>query len=159
MSNKIQKGFGYFLKIGTVLSTFCFIMITLIQIYARFFMTKAPSWTEEAARLFFVFAMAFGAGLAMKTEFYVSFDFIFNKFSESLQFRLKQLSYIVIVIVCISMIYYGFAFIINGINEQSPSMKFSMAIPFASMPLLGFVIGFYAVSKLIESSTSKTKIK
>ncbi len=155
MIKKIQKIVGVFLKAGTVLSTLGFITITLIQIYGRFFMEKAPSWTEEAARLFFVFAIAFSSGLAMKSNFYVSFDFIFNKISKAWQNHIQKMTYISILVLCFMFSFYGMLFVYSGWQEQSPSMKFPMAIAFMSMPLLGFAIAFYTVLKMIKMFNTK----
>lgn len=156
MINKIQKKIGVFLKAGTIISTFGFIVITLIQIYGRFFMDKAPSWTEEASRLLFVFAIAFSSGLAMKTDFYVSFDFIFNKITKNWQNHLRKSTYILIIFLCAIFIFYGIQMVSSGWKEQSPSMKFPMAIAFISMPLMGFAIAFYAFIKVVKMT--KTKI-
>ncbi|WP_298535335.1 TRAP transporter small permease [uncultured Algibacter sp.] len=153
--NKIQKGLGVFLKAGTILSTFGFIGITLIQIYGRFFMDKAPSWTEEASRLLFVFAIAFSSGLAMKTDFYVSFDFIFNKFSKIWQKHLLKATYLFVIVLCIIFTFYGMQLVEAGWKEQSPSMKFPMAIAFISMPLMGLTIGIYALLKMFKLFKTK----
>ena len=71
------------LKFGTLISAAGFIGSTLIQIYARFFMESAPSWTEEAARFFFIYAMSFAAGLAMKDKYYVHLDLVYDKLKEN----------------------------------------------------------------------------
>ena len=68
------------LKYGTLICTYAFIASVLIQIYARFFMESAPSWTEEASRLFFVYAIAFASGLAYRDGYYVALDFFFSLF-------------------------------------------------------------------------------
>ncbi len=152
---KMQRLVGIFLKVGTILSTLSFIISTLIQIYGRFFMEKAPSWTEEAARLFFVFAIAFSSGLAMKGNFYVSFDFIFKKITAEWQTRIKKITYIFVIILCTIIVAYGLLLVQAGWQEQSPSMKFPMAIAFMSIPLLGFAIAFYAFIKMIKIFKTK----
>ena len=40
------------MKWGTFLSTLGFVLAILLQIFARLFLATAPSWTEEAARVF-----------------------------------------------------------------------------------------------------------
>jgi len=55
------------MKWGTFLSTLGFVAAILLQIFARLFLATAPSWTEEAARVFFVIAIGFSAGLALRT--------------------------------------------------------------------------------------------
>ena len=52
--------FGKILSAGTLISTLALLSSVIIQIYGRFFMESAPSWTEEAARVFFIYTMSFG---------------------------------------------------------------------------------------------------
>ncbi|MEM1124879.1 MAG: TRAP transporter small permease subunit, partial [Bacteroidota bacterium] len=84
----MQKYFTKFLKYGTLISTYGLIGSVLLQIFARFFLTNTPAWTEEASRLFFIYAMAFAAGLALKSDEYVALDLFFEKLSPVLQKRL-----------------------------------------------------------------------
>ncbi len=150
MTRKVEKVLGSFLKAGAILSTIGFMLSTLIQIYGRFFMEKAPSWTEEAARLCFVFAIAFSSGLAMKSNFYVYFDFLFRKFSRDWQYRITIVMYLFVMVLFAVFSFYGVLMVKSGWQEQSPSMKFPMAIAFISMPLLGLTIAFYTFFKMIK---------
>lgn len=68
-----MKFIAKILKFGTLFSTLGFIVSTLIQVYARFFMESAPPWTEEAARVFFIHAVSFAAGLAMRGQLLCKF--------------------------------------------------------------------------------------
>ncbi len=136
------------LKAGTLISTFGFIGATLIQIYARFFMDNAPAWTEEASRFFFVYAVSFAAGLAMKDHYYVSLDVLFNNL------KAHQKKWIEVGIaaftLCLFLILaiFSIQFIVLGIPEKSPSLGISMALAFASMLVLGTSISLYALLDL-----------
>ena len=124
---QIVKRISWFLKYGTLVSSLGFIGATLIQIYARFFMDSAPSWTEEAARFFFIYAMCFAAGLAMKDGSYVHFDVLYNKMKKGQQ---RILDIIISVFTLLP--------------EQSPSLDVSMAFAFGSMAIMGLFVSFFA---------------
>lgn len=154
---KLQKLLGKFFKWGTLLSTLGFVGCTIIQIYARFFMEKAPSWTEEAARLFFVFAIGFASGLALKSNYYVHFDFLFEKMKSSWKKRLIVCIDTFTFILFLVFTYYSLQFVAAGLVEKSPSLKFPMAVAFFGVTLIGFAITFYSFTRLIHHF--KTKIK
>ncbi|GAA4952537.1 TRAP transporter small permease [Algibacter agarivorans] len=147
----LKKGVGRFLKYGTLISSFCFIAVTLIQIYARFFMDSAPSWTEEAARFFFIYAMSFAAGLAMKGGYYVHFDVIYNKMSIRQQNILSIIVSLFTIVLFLILTVYAIQFVKVGIIEHSPSLGVSMAIAFASMVIMGAFITVYAIWDLLKS--------
>ena len=88
----MEKSISRFLKYGTLLSTYGLIGSVLLQIFARFFLTNIPPWTEEASRLFFIYATSFAAGLALKNKYYVHLDVFYNQLSS----RVKDILLIVI---------------------------------------------------------------
>ena len=62
-----------FLSIGGMAVTVC------VQVFARFFLPSAPDWTEELARIFFIFSVGFGAGLAIRDHGYVNLNTFLGK--------------------------------------------------------------------------------
>ncbi len=136
------------LKWGSLLMTGAFIGCVVVQIYARLFLATAPSWTEEAARLFFLLAIAFAAGPALKREAYVYFDFLF----ERLGARWRRLLTLTIDVSTVGLfllfLYYAVVFTAMGTVERSPTLQFPMAIAFGGMVILALSILLYAVDQL-----------
>jgi TRAP-type C4-dicarboxylate transport system permease small subunit len=139
---------GRILKLGTLFSTFGFVGATLIQIYARFFMESAPAWTEEAARFFFVYAMSFAAGLAMKSKYYVHLDVLFNTLKDNQKKRLETGISLCTLLLFLILAIYSIQFILLGIPEKSPSLGISMSLAFTSMFIMGFSVSLYALFDL-----------
>lgn len=135
------------LKYGTLLSTAGFAACVLLQIFARLALPTAPAWTEEAARLFFVLAVGCAAGLALRSGEYVHFDFVFRRLSPKLQ-RALAIGIDALTVALFAVFTVGAVrFAGMGLVERSPSLRFPMAIPFASMLLLGGgVLAFAAVA-------------
>lgn len=150
------KYVGIVMKYGTFLSTLGFVAAILIQIFARLFLATAPSWTEEAARVFFVLAIGCSAGLALRSGEYVNFDFFYQRMSEPWQRRLAFLIDLFTVLLFALFTVYAVQFTVMGWAERSPSLKFPMAIPFAGMLILGFSLLVYAVDRLRRYFTTKT---
>ena len=139
-----------FLKYGTLIFTFAFMASVLLQIFARFFLASAPSWTEEASRLFFIYAIAFSAGIAIKGGYYVSLEYFFNLFPSKMQRVLEK-----IIPICGSLLFgviafYSFQFVYLGHQEHSPSMAMSMSIAFFSMVVLFISLCYYSIRPLFQ---------
>ncbi|MGL1885128.1 MAG: TRAP transporter small permease subunit [Reichenbachiella sp.] len=145
-----------FLRYGTLLSTVGFVGATIIQIYARFFMDSAPSWTEEASRFFFVYAMSFAAGIAMKDKEYVHLDLIYDRLTDTKKQILDSIISLTTVGLFLVIGIYAIQYISLGMNESSPSLGWSMAIAFSSILLMALSIGIYA---LVDFITIKRRIK
>ena len=136
------------LKWGTLIMTGAFIGCVLVQIYARLFLTTAPSWTEEAARLFFVLAIAFAAGPALKRDAYVYFDFLYDRLAPRRQRWLTVTIDVLTVGLFLLFLYHAVVFTSMGTVERSPTLKFPMAIAFGSMVILALSVLLYAVDRL-----------
>ncbi|MEM1357286.1 MAG: TRAP transporter small permease subunit [Bacteroidota bacterium] len=139
---------GRGLKWGTMISTLGFASCILLQIFARLLLPTAPSWTEEAARLFFVLAIGFSAGLALRSGSYVNFDFFYRRMKPTWQRWLVFGIDLLTVLLFTTFTLYAVRFTYIGWEESSPSLKFPMAIPFLGMFLLGSSILVYALAYL-----------
>lgn len=146
---------GRVLKWGTLLTTACFVACILVQIYARLFLETAPSWTEEAARLFFVLSVGFAAGPALKSDFYVYFDFLYARLSARGRWLLTLVIDATTVALFGLFLFYALRFTGMGLVERSPSLKFPMAIAFLSMVVLGVSVLIFAVDRLRRHLTAQ----
>ena len=145
---RFVKYFGTVMKWGTLVSTLGFVSCVLLQIYARLFLALAPSWTEEAARLFFVVAIGFAAGLGLRSGEYVHFDFLFQRMNVAWQRRVALgVDLLTVALVGVFLVF-AVEFTVLGWAERSPSLKFPMAIPFAGMVVMGGSLLVYAVDRL-----------
>jgi len=141
---KVSRILGRILKYGTLISTLGLIGTVLLQIFARFLLESAPSWTEEASRFLFIYAISFAAGLAMKQKYYVHLDLIFNKLSPKGQQLLEFLIAVFVILLFGIFTFFSVQFISLGHAETSPSMSIPMSFAFLSMFVMGISISFFA---------------
>ena len=132
------------LKYGTIASTYLLIGSVLLQIFARFFLPNTPAWTEEASRLFFVYAISFAAALALRGNEYVYLEFFYEKLPAGLQRVLNVLIPLLTALLFLLLGIYAVSFVALGHPEHSPSMKFSMSYVFFSMVVLAFSMSYFA---------------
>jgi len=152
---KLEHLISRFLKYGTLISTLALILSVVIQIYARFFMESAPSWTEEASRVFFIYAISFAAGLAYKQHYYVFLDLISSHLKAKGNWMLDLTVNLLVFLLFLVLAIFSIPYIHMGLDERSPSLGFNMAISFASMLLLGTSLCFYAFLKIIKLIQNK----
>ena len=144
------RHFGLVLKYATGLATLGFVVVILLQIFARLLLPTAPSWTEEAARIFFVLAVGCAAGLALRSGEYVHFDFFYQRMSPAWQRRLRLVIDLATVVLFAVFTFYALRFTAMGLAERSPSLKFPMAVPFAGTVVLGGSLLVYAADRLLR---------
>lgn len=148
--NNLNRFVSRILKYGTLFSTMVLILSVLVQIYARFFMDSAPSWTEEASRLFFIYAISFASGLAFKQNYFVSLDLISARLSKKGNAILEIIVTGLVLILFFVMTIFSIFYIKLGYIEKSPSLGFNMSISFTSILLMSLAICFFASLRFIQ---------
>lgn len=140
----MEKRIARLLKYGVLASTYCLIGSVLLQVVARYLLPETPAWTEEASRLFFVYAISFAAGLGLKEGYYVHMEAFFDLFPARVKRILGIATPVIIFLLVLCLAFYSVSFVLLGIAEKSPSMKFSMAYVFFSMVILAFSMSYFA---------------
>lgn len=147
----MRKAIGKILKIGTLISTWGLIAMVILQIICRFSWFDTPSWTEEASRILFIYAISFASGLALKSSnYYVALDAFYNMFNPKFRRFLDKSIPAVIFILFAIFTFYSIHFISLGMIEKSPSMGFNMGVAFCSMFIIGASLCYYAWHKIIQ---------
>lgn len=129
---------------GTLICAVGLIVCVVIQIYARFFMDQAPSWTEEASRFFFVYSVSFAAGPALRQRYFVALDLLTARLSANGSRRISLLVNILVFALFLLMAVFAVPLVQMGMDETSPSMGFPMAMAFFSILIMGASLAFYA---------------
>ena len=68
------------LKMGSIASLAGMVSVVMLQVVARLFFPKVPTWTEEVSRLMLLYTVGFSAGLAVKERAYVNVDILTSRF-------------------------------------------------------------------------------
>lgn len=146
----IKKAIGKFLKYGTLISTYGLIISVALQIYARFFMSNTPAWTEETSRLFFIYTISFASGLALKDNYFVYLDVFFERLNPSFQSKIIFFIHLIIFILFGLMFYHAALFVKLGLPEKSASMGTSMSLTFFSMVIMSAFMAYYSFLALLK---------
>ncbi len=146
-------------KTFEILTVLCFVGIILIvslQILTRFIPFSAV-WTEELTRFLFLYAVAFGAPLAMKRKEFINIDFIYKIIPNKILPYYQALLYVIVIITCFSIAYQGYKFMLIGKGQTSATMAIEMSWIHASIGVSVLFIGVYAILNIIELFTSTRK--
>lgn len=147
-----------FLEWGTVVSALGLIGTVVLQIVTRrFFVDFAPSWTEEASRFFFIYAISFGAGLAQKEGYFISMDYFYNIFNPKMRGVLDLLISVSSIVLFLLVSIFSIFFIRLGTIETSPSLGLPMSIAFTSMFIMSASVLYFLVVQLYDKIKTANK--
>ena len=139
-----------FLKYGTLLTSLGFVMTVSLQIFARFFLSDVPPWTEEASRILFIYAIAFSSGLAYRGNYFVFLEAFYASFSDILKKKIDLISPILSLVLFGFCGFYSLSMLEMGLNEYSPTLHILMIIPFLSILILCLSISYYSLMAFLK---------
>jgi TRAP-type transport system small permease protein len=132
-------------KAGALVSLVSMIAVVSLQVFSRYFMDTTPHWTEEAARMLFIYAVAFGTGAGIQNGDFIRLDLIGKYLSPAAEWWLDVATDAIIVIFAVFLIAGSIQFISLGMDELSPALQITMGFVFISIALIGLAIILFTV--------------
>lgn len=123
------------------------IIIVSTQILSRF-LPFSYVWTEELTRYCFLFAISFGAPVALLKNEYINVDLIIGRLSKQLRRYYELVIYTIILVFSIIMTKEGYNFMLLGKAQKSATMPFQMSVIHASMFLMAFFLSVYSLVRV-----------
>jgi TRAP-type C4-dicarboxylate transport system permease small subunit len=142
-------------KAGALISLTAMIAAVTIQVFARFFLESAPHWTEEAARIFFVYSVGFGTAIGIKNGDFIRLDLINKYLPGKLSKRLNIFTDMAVIVFAVVLTVHSLKFVQLGMDELSPALQITMGFVFTSITLIGLSVILFTAANLYHSFKRK----
>ncbi len=142
-------------KAGALVSLVSMIAVVTLQVFTRFFMDSTPHWTEEAARMLFIYSVAFGTGTGLQNGDFIRLDLIEKYLSPGAEWWLDVITDVVVVVFAALLIAGSIPFASLGMDELSPALQITMGIIFISISIIGLAIFIFTLAHLRQILLSK----
>lgn len=132
------------------LAIICFagiIIVVSTQILSRF-LPFSYVWTEELTRYFFLFAISFGAPLALLKNEYINVDLIIGRLSKKVRRIYEIVIYTIVLVLSLVMTKEGYTFMLLGKTQRSATMPFQMSIIHASMFIMALFLSVFCLVRI-----------
>jgi len=140
------------LETGTVITTAGIIVTVTIQAFARLCLPVAPAWTEEGARICFVFSVAFAAGLAVRDHAFVKVDTLQHVLPLRCACVLRLIIHLAVLLLMITVSVFAIDFIRVGQGQRSPCLRIPMAGVHTALLLLSVMVSLYTALGIIQQA-------
>lgn len=145
---KLRKWLDLILSILTVTSFAGVIIVVTIQIMSRY-LPYTAIWTEELTRYLFIYAICFGAPLALIRGEFINVDMLLAKMSHNFRRYYEIIIYLSIILISGVIVFSGWEFTLLG-KQTSATMPFKMLWIHAAIMIMGLFLTLYSVFKIIR---------
>ncbi len=131
----------YFEAFFMVILMFLISVITGLQVFSRYVMNDAISWSEEVCRYMFIWMVFFGISYAIRQRRHIRILALYAIVPEAAKKVLLVISDTLFLVFVVLLIFNGASLVskILQLGQLTPSLEFSMAYIYASLPI-GFTL-------------------
>lgn len=132
-------------------------VLVIIQVLNRSFLNLPLHWIEELTRFLMIYVVFLGSSLAVRQKKMISIEVL-------PQMLAKNKRWVVLAAVLVLSIGFYLIMLVLGIQmldrvqaQTAPGTGMSMAIPYAAIPIGGFLLALNAFAAIVEEWTSRGK--
>ncbi len=141
------------LKIEEQLSVALFLLtfiVLLWQIFSRKVLNSPSSWSEELARLLFVYMGVLGAHLAQNNKMHVRIDFIFSALPKIIQFIFRAVLKLIMSVVFIWIAIIGMRMCAkSGVQDKLVTLALPVSVLHFSLIVLGVLLALELIVQVV----------
>lgn len=131
--------------IGTVM-----VCAVLIQVAARYLPVVGFNWTEELARLTFVWFCFLATAYTLSKKMHLGIDYFYLKMSKKVQHFLDILAFAVVFAFGTILTYYGI-FLLGIVSiQKSPVLQLSLSYFYAAVPVAGILFVVFSGLSIVK---------
>lgn len=139
----------HFEKYFLIVTLAIMVLIIFFQVVLRTFGTSLV-WAEELSRYIMLYQIWVGAAYAVKEDAHIRITSLIDRYRGKSNTRFSVVVYVVWLIFAMWLFVEGIFLVseISKMGQTSPAMQIPMTIPYASVPIGGFLMSLRLIQKL-----------
>ncbi len=151
----LNKTLGRLLTLGMSLAFFGLVGSVLLQVFSRWLLPKVPNWTEETSRMFLIWMVGFGGGLAFRERSYVNVDLLISLFPKWLTRVFARGTDLLIALFMLVFTREAWNQTVKmGMRQTSPALDIPMQYVFFALVVLGAGVVVFALAAFFLDGSS-----
>ena len=132
------------------------LILSFVQVVARYIFLLSTPWSEELARLFFVWGVFLGAAVGVKRNLHTRVDFIFQRLSARASAWLLAGMDLLVAGMAVVMIAHGSQLIYSTRTDFSTSLGYPRNLFYVPVPISGLLMLWYLIPGMIRLLAGRT---
>ena len=154
---KAKKSLAVFLKVADkLLKGIIIIMLAgmtisiILQVFCRYVLNRPLIWPEEFARMLMIWSIFLASFYALIEGGHIGLEYIRQKVPVRIRRVFDIISHLLMLCFLGIMTVKGVESCVAVANEFTPTLMISTAIPYASMPVSGFLMLIVVIKLFVE---------
>lgn len=125
------------------------LLVLALQVFMRFVMEQALSWSEEFALACFTWSMLLAMALGVRELIHVRMDVLVDHFPQALRSLVERACALMIALFGLFLAWSGYNYTVDAFGTTSAAIAFPMAYLYAAAPVCGIFTFLFALESLV----------
>ena len=125
-------------------------LVVFIQIVFRYFLNFSLGWSDELARILFIWISLLGATVCVKRGQHFSFSVLAARLGKRNSHILHAVATLLVISFCLFFTWYGYKSFLLSFRQNFIVLEIPWAWAFAAVPISGALMGVYSFPLLIH---------
>ena len=121
------------------------LILSFLQVVARYIFLVSTPWSEELARLFFVWGVFLGAAVGVKRNLHTRVDFLFQRLSARASALVLVGMDLLVTVMAVVMVLYGGQLVVATRADFSTSLGYPRNLFYLPVPVSGLLMLWYLI--------------
>jgi TRAP-type C4-dicarboxylate transport system permease small subunit len=123
-------------------------VIVFLGVFSRYVLNDPWQWTEEAARICFVWVVFLAASIGVRRGLHFRFTLLLDHIAPAWKRALEVLANVWVIFFAGIMVVRGYSFAILNLSQLTPTMQIPWAWVYISVPISGVLMVLYSVEHI-----------
>ena len=151
MLKLLQKIDKFFVKLCNVFLVFTVVTMVGMVVWGvvcRYALHSSAPYAEEFARLAIVWCILIGGAMAVRGNEHIRVESLVHILPRGLQIALEFVSHVLVLIFSFVIMWYGFIYTGQTINDITTSLGYSRSVFFLPTALAGLIMLVYSIANI-----------
>ncbi len=133
-----------------VSAAFIMTVMIFLQVVYRYVLGESLSFSEELARYMFIWSVAMGSALALRTRSHIGVEILVERLPKSAAKPAKLVACALSLIFYGMLIWYGFEMVGETMDQESAALELPMGYVYLAVPLSAIVLFICEIRNVLD---------
>lgn len=126
------------------------ITVTFLQVLCRFVLKIPVSWSEEVARISFVWMILLGSALGVKEGSHLSLEILMKALPKRTEHFMKILINLAVIVIAGVILWYGWNYVVRSVGKTAVTLPIPANCVYIAAPVSAFVMILNGVENVMD---------
>lgn len=146
----LTEGLKRIITVVLFISICVLVSVTFLQVFCRFVIKVPVSWSEEVARICFVWLILMGAALGVKEQSHLSLEILTSFVPEKGQRVMRLVIHVVIILVSLVILVSGTSYVLRSMGKTTVTMPIPANCVYVAAPISAVLMMIFSVENILK---------